>query len=54
MIPSGPAALESLPDAVLHAVSDASLRAGAHRVASEIAGLPDTSACVPELVRLVG
>lgn len=54
MTPSGPAALESLPDAVLHAVSDASLRAGAHRVASEIAGLPDTSACVPELVRLVG
>lgn len=49
MLPAGPAVLDRLSDAVLRAVHDDGLRAGARGVAAEIAALPDVAQCVPVL-----
>jgi UDP:flavonoid glycosyltransferase YjiC (YdhE family) len=53
LVPAGPAVLDRLPDAVLSALHDDGLRAGARAVAEEIAALPEAAACVPLLEELV-
>lgn len=52
MMPAGPQVLDRLPDAVLRAVHDDEIRAGAGAVAGEIAALPDVAASVPLLEAL--
>jgi UDP:flavonoid glycosyltransferase YjiC (YdhE family) len=53
MLPAGPSVLDRLADAVLRAVHDDVLSAGARDVAAEITGLPEVAACVPLLEDLV-
>jgi glycosyltransferase len=52
MVPAGPAVLDRLADAVLRAVHDDGLRAGARGMAAEIAALPDAAESVPLLEEL--
>jgi len=53
MVPAGPAVLADLAGAVMRAVHDDELRAGARHAAEEIAALPDVADCVPLLEALV-